>query len=330
MRHPSENTGLKRHGKWSRFSLRALLTTTALCGVGLGIWVAYFQPYHHERRLIAELNESIARLTVVAEPKGPFWLRHFSGGKYAPRVLEIHTAGVNNDHLAKLSEFSHLRWLVVVESPEVTDEGLQHLASTRALRDLMLEGTSVTNDGLSYLQRTRLEELAISSDNVTDEGLRHIGSLTRLRILSLEAPVTDDGMGHLKSLVNLEELRIFAHAASRPARSKIGAQSFFHFIEVPLVDVPDYIARFHGLPCRLDWEGLERVEVSTMTPLTIDQTEFTLEQALRKILDPLGLAWHWEGDGIVITDQEAVDQTHPGLIQLKQALPKLRTLDTDW
>ena len=349
----------KRQRNYLRFSVRTLLVAVSCCGVVLGVWAAYLQPFYQEQRLLAEFGVPGKDFRVRTQPHGPWWLKRFADGKYAQRVFEIQGNTLNDDDLAKLHGFPHLTDVTLVMSIAVTDEGIKRLAELPSLRWLALHEIAITNAGLAHLHgRTDLEALFIESDKITDdglrhigtltglrelalkcpitdEGLRHIGTLTELRTLRLLCPVTDEGMVHLASLEHLETLVCASDSANDRFERELRRETDFQYTDIWLIDLVDDIANSHGiggdnLPCRLDAEGLARAGVLPVTTITADLVDVPLGDALCAVLEPLGLDWCWEGNGIVVTDQRTAADNRLGITALKNTLPRLHTIEIDW
>jgi len=88
---------------------------------------------------------------------------------------------------------------------QISDVDLESLKLGKNLTHLILTGTTVTNDGLAYLQgQTGLTTLLLDRTTVTDAGLQHLKGLSNLEILFLQnTAVTDAGLEHLASQTNL-------------------------------------------------------------------------------------------------------------------------------
>ena len=80
----------------------------------------------------------------------------------------------------------------------------------RQLRDLTLDGTSITDDGLVHLKGfTNLRCLSMGSVHVTDGGLHHLKVLPQLEQLNLAGTqVTDAGLKELETHSNLCTLEL--------------------------------------------------------------------------------------------------------------------------
>jgi hypothetical protein len=136
--------------------------------------------------------------------------------------------------LATLKALTKLRRLAVLDAPEVTDAGLEHVKGLPELDDLYLGKTGITDDGLKHVaEMTKLRKLSVritavgnkgfahlaglkklehldaTETKVTDDGLKHLAGLTELRNLELSyTKVSDDGLAHLEGLTKLETLRL--------------------------------------------------------------------------------------------------------------------------
>ena len=116
---------------------------------------------------------------------------------------------VSDRDLTVLRGLSHLRDLNL-DGTETTDEGLKEIATATGLASLSLTNTRITEDGLAGLANlTNLEFLRLDKLPITDAALVHLRALTRLRIISLyKTGVTDKGMAYLKDLPALEEISL--------------------------------------------------------------------------------------------------------------------------
>lgn len=123
--------------------------------------------------------------------------------------------GVGDEALRILSQLPDLE-RITLRSTKITDTGVGYLDRLQSLKCLQIEGTAVTNVGLSKLSGlSRLEVLSLGAydegADITDDGLIHIGALTNLKHLSLSGTkITDQGLVHLKSLKHLEDLNLEA------------------------------------------------------------------------------------------------------------------------
>ena len=76
------------------------------------------------------------------------------------------------------------------------------------IREVYLQGTTVTNEDLDVLNRWRsLWLIHLDSTAITDDGLRHLSGMNQLRGLNLaRTQVSDAGLGYLRGMKELEGL----------------------------------------------------------------------------------------------------------------------------
>jgi len=75
---------------------------------------------------------------------------------------------------------------IVAPPPKFSDGDLVHISPLTGLRELYLQGNSITDDGLARLSGLKdLEILDLEETRVTDKGLHHLTGLTKLKMLRL-------------------------------------------------------------------------------------------------------------------------------------------------
>ena len=116
---------------------------------------------------------------------------------------------VADDDLAALGELHGLRNLVL-DGTIVSDRGTAHLAALPDLEYLSLSDCRITDDGLTHLAALpKLRFLRLDGLLVTDAGLAAVGRLGGLRYLSLyRCRMTDAGLAHLRGLRELAVLSL--------------------------------------------------------------------------------------------------------------------------
>jgi hypothetical protein len=121
------------------------------------------------------------------------------------------------EHLASSTLLRNLE-AIGLHGGTFTDAGLKHLAGAENLTLLMLNGCSqITGVGLAHLEQLpALEKLHLLDEqgkmNLTDAALAHLGNMPRLRWLNLKSGFSDAGLMHLRRLDNLELLAIQSNA----------------------------------------------------------------------------------------------------------------------
>ena len=116
---------------------------------------------------------------------------------------------VTDDELRPLADLPRLR-VVSIYGPQITDEGLKHLASAHELEDLDLIMTKETDATLRMAATfPSLRRAFFSSRSVTDEGVRSLGRLKKLKRLHLMGrEITDRALAHIESIPALEMLTL--------------------------------------------------------------------------------------------------------------------------
>src|SRR5262249_50290652 len=74
-----------------------------------------------------------------------------------------------------------------LDGTQITDEGLSHLAGLPRLTNLFLNRTSTTDAGIPHLARlSGLDRLELSQTQITDKGVAELVALANLRVLILD------------------------------------------------------------------------------------------------------------------------------------------------
>lgn len=80
------------------------------------------------------------------------------------------------------------------------------------------------------------------------------------------------------------------------------------FVDTPLTDVVDFLARQHGIQVLLDHRALEREAVDTQTAVTCQVGGISLRSALALILRDFHLSWMIDGEVLLITSRQEADE----------------------
>lgn len=137
------------------------------------------------------------------------------------RFVRFSRPVVTNAHVLKTAAFPQLDYLAVV-TPNVTDQGLDHVGQLTNLDTLLLSDSGITDSTMARLPSLlKLEHLYLDRTHITNTGLQHLANLSALKSLSLQqTSITDDGIAHLGSLTNLETL-VLSDTAVTTASSAI-------------------------------------------------------------------------------------------------------------
>ena len=116
---------------------------------------------------------------------------------------------ISDDALRPLAELDTLKSLDLASCANVTDKGLEHLATLNHLERLTLGRNKIHGEGLASLKKlTKMKSLVLGNP-ISDEELRHLGNFQQLVQLSLYGTrVTDAGIDHVAGLTNLRDLNL--------------------------------------------------------------------------------------------------------------------------
>lgn len=127
------------------------------------------------------------------------------------RPIDILFAGADvatDDVLQNLPVMQDVEYISIKTCPRVTDASLEVFARLPKLKSLLLEGASITNEGVAALGGiTTLESLWLTDCDIGDSAMQHIQKLTGLTYLELsQTKITDAGCSAIASLKQLEML----------------------------------------------------------------------------------------------------------------------------
>jgi hypothetical protein len=115
--------------------------------------------------------------------------------------LVLSSCPITNTGLSQLEGKYNVRCLVLTKTA-ITDEGIKYLRGMN-LQTLDLSSTKITDKGLAALgelEFPRLKEIALERTRVTNDGLMHLASFKNLEWISIAGTkVTKEGIRHLKA-----------------------------------------------------------------------------------------------------------------------------------
>lgn len=154
-------------------------------------------------------------------------------GCNAPRPSSLQTQLAQVQHGSQ--DFIH------IDQEIVTNSDLASISHCKSLRELLIEQSTITDEGICVLvDLPALEHLRIRGAPVGDRGLRHLAQFKTIRVLNLpQADFTDDGLAALSELPRLELLRIGSPKVTDKGMTQLaGLKSlrFLHLIGVPITD----------------------------------------------------------------------------------------------
>lgn len=243
--------------------------------------------------------------------------------------LVVRLTGACDDDLARLPalltgiESECVR--VQVESPRITDAGLENLKRSRKLKRLDLTGTGVTGRGLEHLRSlTSLQELGLRSCRVLQnvDGLKGLNSLEQLDLSGCRVLQNVGGLRGLTGLKQLDLSSCYALQNVNELEGLTGLQQLDLSNCYALQNV-DGLKGFTGLQ-QLDLNGCYGLQnVDGLKGLTgLQQLDLNGCQALQKVDGIKGLTSLQKLDLSACHALESVD----GL----KGLPRLRWLSLRW
>jgi hypothetical protein len=183
-------TDRQRARRWRRFSLRTLLLLTTIACVLLGVWSAYVAPYRRQA-LATQLVYDHGGTCAMRPAEGAEWCRW------------LVTKLVGKDAFVDLTAID-------LNGAKNSDGLLRELGGLRALRELTLDRSDVTDRGLVEVAGMRqLEKLSLRYTHMTDEGVKSLEPLDQLRELVLTGTrISDQAIAALEGKASLESLFI--------------------------------------------------------------------------------------------------------------------------
>lgn len=135
-------------------------------------------------------------------------------GKIEPYRVKLERAKISDDDMKRFAGHPRLRDLYLNGST-VTDKGLAQLKNLPALETLQLGGTQITDKGAAHFKQVKsVQQLYLNSTGIGDAGVQHISRLPSVTVLWLaDTKVTDAGLvdiGKIKTLfrLNLQMTRV--------------------------------------------------------------------------------------------------------------------------
>jgi hypothetical protein len=165
---------------WFRFSLRTLLVLMTVLAIWLGL---YAKRLRDRRDAILAIDQMDA--TIGVQTRGPTWLRPvFRDERYfwdvgavafpatrrltdddlhqlmnyldrfnAVNQLKLSGSQITDAGLESLAQVSDTLIILDLKDTAVSDRGVMHLKRLKALRDLFIRGTNISEAGVSDLQQ---------------------------------------------------------------------------------------------------------------------------------------------------------------------------------
>lgn len=321
--------------RWFQFRLRTLFVVMTILAVWLGMVM------HNARKLRQSVDAITAAGGAVyfrhqmekadAPPPGPAWLRHLAGDEpfITPVQVDLRGPEVTDEFIAKnLRSMTSLEGLNI-ESANITDAALAHIASMRHLHRLSLDCPRLTDAALTHVASLgELYRLTLNCPRLTDAALPQIATLPKLGGLELNSPhLTASGLHHLEPLEHLELVTSYRDLENRGAVRSLRMPAIVKFDQVPLMDVLDYLADYYAGDCPINFDDLSKAKWPI--PITIT-SKGSLESVLDRILEPCELGYYFEKGTLNITSREIAQDRRQGFHALRSILPSHGKIETDW
>lgn len=135
--------------------------------------------------------------------------------------LALKNTPITNAALETLAQFTNLTHLHLPK--QVNNQGLEALSKSKSLLELDLSYSSITDDGLVFIQSMpQLETLYVNDTAVSDKGLTHLKGHPGLKVLFLNGTkVTDKGLDELAGVANLTHLELRDTAATEIGAARV-------------------------------------------------------------------------------------------------------------
>ncbi len=202
-KQPEPRTGAETDGtEHQKLPRRKWIAGLVLLAVVLAAPVTWLAYCRHTENQLKSLEEHPG---FQKGPCFPVWLRRFANRLNLPvpkRITGFRGPHATNEDMRFVTRVRSLQTLLL-DGSAVTDAGLTHLPKLRTLHTLSLCDTNVTDDGLASLSGlVKLSHLGLSNTQVTDKGVRHLKPLKQLKTLLLRGThVTPEGEALLKAVI---------------------------------------------------------------------------------------------------------------------------------
>ena len=126
--------------------------------------------------------------------------------------LELDGTNISDDGLRSLANMKSLE-LLRLSDTRINGTGIAHLRGISTLWSLRLDNTLVDDDAMRHVSTFNLRDLSLDNTGISDEGLEYIADLDELRTLSL-----GDTQVSLEGLLKLQDLKYLHYLSLRNTR----------------------------------------------------------------------------------------------------------------
>lgn len=178
--------------RWKRFNLRALFALTAAIGIMLAgaIYRHGIVSAHAARVQNAKSKGALVGFGNINDP----WLATYVQGSWASEMLWISDVvsvsyrgckDVTDGEVVELADFADLT-LLDLTGTAISDEALDSIAELPHVREIVLDGTHVTDAGLAKLQKSHSLQRIYLRETVDFEGYAHRPAVSERALLALQ------------------------------------------------------------------------------------------------------------------------------------------------
>jgi hypothetical protein len=205
-----------------------LLVVTTVFAVWLGLTMARVRQQRSAVQALQAANASILynyqstgerSWARTAKPQGAKWLRAVLGGEYYDRPVwvSVHGDALGGNWVNAVNALTTVKTLRI---SGVTDDVITRLTSS-GIEELRLSESSISARALESLaQLPKLRRLELASCPITDADVAQFAKLPALEILSLEdAPVTDAA---IPSIAKIPKLRCLCLWGTQISAKRVG------------------------------------------------------------------------------------------------------------
>ncbi len=228
--------------------------------------------------------------------------------------MEFALKKITDAQLAPIEELSELKSLTLQECPNLTEDGLAHVATLPQLQSLELLQFPLTDQGVSRLATLKtLQNLTLARTNITGKSLDQLADLPLESLILSGKKLTGAGLTSLTKLTHLKTLRINADHLQLKEFPSLEGLDQLEVLNLRKVVIKDeFLSKLSGLP-RL--KVLE-IDVEAITDLGL------AELANCKTLEKLNLA----ESGMTDTGTQSL----AGLGHLKELVLGRQVTDASW
>ncbi|HAH47951.1 MAG TPA: hypothetical protein DCM07_24475 [Planctomycetaceae bacterium] len=122
-------------------------------------------------------------------------------GKLTLKNLDLHETGLTDAGLSHVSSLLNLTHLSLQKNRQITDEGLQALATLKKLSSVNLDRLNISDQGITFIKHNpRLDWLNIKDTQISDKSIPLLTKLNRMKNLYLEgSKISDQGIQQIRN-----------------------------------------------------------------------------------------------------------------------------------